>query len=187
MDLYTFQDGLCQLEASGKAMETGALRGDDYCQMFLNVDMVECNGCADYTRRIEVYSNRDTGCDDEFFLDNNSNNDGDNGDNVTDRRLDPNDKKYKPFVSICTPTYNRRPFIPFMLKCFEHQDYPKDRMEWIIIDDGTDPIEDLVKDHPNIKYFKYLFSVHVYLCLSLYFFTRKYNSLWIYLVLSYAL
>ena len=74
---------------------------------------------------------------------------------ISDRRLDPNDKKYKPFVSICTPTYNRRPFIPYMLKCFDHQDYPKDRMEWIIIDDGTDPIEDLVKDHPNIKYFKY--------------------------------
>ena len=51
-----------------------------------------------------------------------------------------------PFVSICTPTFNRRPFIPFMIKCFEHQTYPKDRIEWIIIDDGTDPIEDLVKD-----------------------------------------
>jgi len=72
-----------------------------------------------------------------------------------DRRLDKNDKKYKPFVSICTPTYNRRPFIPFMLKCFEHQDYPKDRMEWIVIDDGTDPVEDLLKDHSHIKYYKY--------------------------------
>jgi len=47
-----------------------------------------------------------------------------------------------PFVSICTPTFNRRPFIPFMIKCFEHQIYPKDRIEWIIIDDGTDPIGD---------------------------------------------
>jgi len=60
-----------------------------------------------------------------------------------------------PFVSICTPTFNRRPFIPYMIKCFEHQYYPKDRMEWIIIDDGTDKIEDLIKDIPNIKYFKY--------------------------------
>ena len=57
-----------------------------------------------------------------------------------------------PFVSICTPTFNRRPFIPFMIKCFEHQTYPKDRIEWIIIDDGTDPIEDLVKDIPQVKY-----------------------------------
>lgn len=60
-----------------------------------------------------------------------------------------------PFVSICTPTFNRRPFIPFMIKCFEHQTYPKDRIEWIIIDDGTDPIEDIVKDIPQVKYFFY--------------------------------
>lgn len=60
-----------------------------------------------------------------------------------------------PFVSLCTPTYNRRPFIPFMIKCFEHQDYPKDRIEWIIIDDGSDPIEDLVKHIPQVKYFYY--------------------------------
>ena len=50
-----------------------------------------------------------------------------------------------PFVSICTPTFNRRPFIPIIIKCFENQDYPKDKMEWIIVDDGTDKIEDLVK------------------------------------------
>jgi glycosyltransferase involved in cell wall biosynthesis len=40
-----------------------------------------------------------------------------------------------------------------MLKCFEHQDYPKDRMEWIIVDDGTDKIGDLVAQHPLVKYF----------------------------------
>jgi glycosyltransferase involved in cell wall biosynthesis len=62
---------------------------------------------------------------------------------------------YLPFVSLCTPTFNRRPFIPFMIKCFEHQTYPKDRIEWIIIDDGTDPIQDLVKDIPQVKYFYY--------------------------------
>jgi glycosyltransferase involved in cell wall biosynthesis len=60
-----------------------------------------------------------------------------------------------PFVSLCTPTFNRRPFIPFMIKCFEHFTYPKDKIEWIIIDDGTDPIEDLVKDIPQVKYFYY--------------------------------
>jgi glycosyltransferase involved in cell wall biosynthesis len=60
-----------------------------------------------------------------------------------------------PFVSVCTPTFNRRPFIENMIACFDSQDYPKDRMEWIIIDDGTDPIEDLVGGHPNVKYFRY--------------------------------
>ena len=63
-------------------------------------------------------------------------------------------KKY-PFVSVCTPTFNRRPFINAMIACFNHQDYPHDRMEWIIIDDGTDPVEDMVASHPRVKYFKY--------------------------------
>ena len=60
-----------------------------------------------------------------------------------------------PFVSLCTPTFNRRPFVSSMIDCFNHQDYPRDRMEWIIIDDGTDKIEDLVKYIPQVKYFKY--------------------------------
>ena len=60
-----------------------------------------------------------------------------------------------PFVSICTPTFNRRPFWPMCIKNFYNQDYPLDKMEWIIIDDGTDKIEDLVKDIPQVKYFKY--------------------------------
>ena len=61
--------------------------------------------------------------------------------------------KKKPFVSVCTPTFNRRPFIPYMIKCFNNQDYPKDKLEWIVVDDGTDKIGDLIKDHPNVKYF----------------------------------
>ncbi len=65
-------------------------------------------------------------------------------------------KKSKyPFVSVCTPTFNRRPFISHMIKCFQAQTYPKDRMEWIIIDDGTDKIEELVINIPQVKYFKY--------------------------------
>ena len=61
----------------------------------------------------------------------------------------------RPLVSICTPTFNRRPFFPFIIKCFENQDYPKDRLEWIIIDDGTDPIEDIVSSVPQVKYYRY--------------------------------
>ena len=60
----------------------------------------------------------------------------------------------QPFVSVCTPTFNRRPFIAAMLQCFNHQTYPKDRMEWIIIDDGTDPVEDLVSQHPCVQYYR---------------------------------
>ena len=60
-----------------------------------------------------------------------------------------------PFVSICTPTYNRRPFIPSLIKSIEQQRYPKTKLEWIIVDDGPDSIEDLVKDIPYVRYLRY--------------------------------
>lgn len=60
-----------------------------------------------------------------------------------------------PTVSICTITFNRRPFIPYLIKAINNQTYPKDKLEWIIIDDGTDKIGDLVKDIPFAKYFSY--------------------------------
>ena len=59
-----------------------------------------------------------------------------------------------PFVSVCTPTFNRRPFIPFLINCFKNQDYPIEKMEWIIVDDGDDKIEDLVRNIPQVRYFK---------------------------------
>ena len=64
--------------------------------------------------------------------------------------------KTHPFVSICTPTFNRRPFIKTMIECFKNQDYPKHRMEWIIVDDGTDKIKDLIDaaNIPQIRYFQ---------------------------------
>ena len=61
----------------------------------------------------------------------------------------------KPFVSICTPTYNRRIFIPQLIKCFQSQTYPKELMEWIIIDDGDDSVEDLFQGVECVKYFRY--------------------------------
>ena len=62
-----------------------------------------------------------------------------------------------PLVSLCTPTYNRRPFIETMFECYRNQTYPKNRIEWVIVDDGTDKIEDLVQGSniPEIKYFKF--------------------------------
>lgn len=64
-------------------------------------------------------------------------------------------KEY-PMVSVCTPTFNRRPFIENMFSCFRNQDYPKHRIEWIIVDDGTDKIKDLIEtcDIPQIRYFE---------------------------------
>lgn len=65
-------------------------------------------------------------------------------------------QKVLPLVSICTPTFNRRPFIQNMFECFRNQDYPKSKMEWIIVDDGTDKIGDMIKaaDIPQIKYYE---------------------------------
>ncbi len=64
-------------------------------------------------------------------------------------------KNKKPLVSICTPTFNRRPFIENMINCYKNQTYPRNRMEWIIVDDGTDKVKDIFDKYTdlNIKYF----------------------------------
>jgi len=61
-----------------------------------------------------------------------------------------------PPVSICTPTYNRRKFIPWLIECIKNQTYPKERIEWLVYDDGSDKIEDILAPHMksmNIRYF----------------------------------
>jgi len=60
----------------------------------------------------------------------------------------------KPFVSVLTPTFNRRKFIPSIIECYKAQTYPKDKMEWIILDDGESvkDLFDAIKDIPNIRY-----------------------------------
>lgn len=60
----------------------------------------------------------------------------------------------RPFVSVLTPTYNRRMFLKISIACFKAQSYPQDRMEWIILDDGSDPVEDVFKASglTNVKY-----------------------------------
>jgi glycosyltransferase involved in cell wall biosynthesis len=62
----------------------------------------------------------------------------------------------KPTVSICTPTFNRREFIPQLIECVKNQSYPKQLIEWIVVDDGADSVEDLFKDvdFVTMKYFR---------------------------------
>lgn len=65
-------------------------------------------------------------------------------------------KSTHPSVSIVTPTYNRRKFIPWLIECIKAQTYPKERMEWLVLDDGSDKILDLLTPHlasMNIRYF----------------------------------
>jgi len=57
-----------------------------------------------------------------------------------------------PLVSCIMPTFNRRSFLPRALRCFFSQDYPN--LELLVVDDGTDPIADLLPVDPRIRYFK---------------------------------
>lgn len=61
-------------------------------------------------------------------------------------------------VSVVTPTYQRRRFIPALLEVYRHQTFPKEQMEWIILDDGRDLVEDLFQDAaktiPHLRYLK---------------------------------
>jgi glycosyltransferase involved in cell wall biosynthesis len=59
----------------------------------------------------------------------------------------------RPFVSVCTPTYNRRKFIPKLIEYIQNQTYPQDRIEWLMYDDGDDSIADLVETIKNVRYY----------------------------------
>ena len=61
-----------------------------------------------------------------------------------------------PLVSIVTPTYNRRRFIPSLIKMVQTQTYPRDRMEWVVFDDGQEEVRDLFEQAtsqlPTLKF-----------------------------------
>jgi glycosyltransferase involved in cell wall biosynthesis len=61
--------------------------------------------------------------------------------------------EHHPFVSILTPTFNRRLFIPQYLKYIRSQNY-KGPIEVIIADDGDIPIGDLVEKDTIIRYIR---------------------------------
>ena len=64
-----------------------------------------------------------------------------------------------PLVSIVTPTYNRRRFIPALIKMVQQQTYPRDRLEWVVYDDGQEPIGDLLEAAKNdLPKLNYIFS-----------------------------
>lgn len=59
-----------------------------------------------------------------------------------------------PPISIITPTYNRRNFFKLAKYNVAYARYPIEKIEWIIVDDGTDPIEDLIPEDDCIKYYR---------------------------------
>jgi glycosyltransferase involved in cell wall biosynthesis len=56
----------------------------------------------------------------------------------------------EPLVSCIMPTFNRRAFVPRAVDCFLAQDYAN--LELIVVDDGSDPIADLLPPDPRIRY-----------------------------------
>ncbi|AJC23317.2 glycosyl transferase family A [Pandoraea pulmonicola] len=60
------------------------------------------------------------------------------------RREPPASVASQPFVSVVTPTWRRREFLPYLLYIFQYQDYPVDRRELIILDDSEESNQDLV-------------------------------------------
>jgi O-antigen biosynthesis protein len=67
---------------------------------------------------------------------------------VSDRAPGPPE----PLVSCIMPTYNRRRFVPLAVRNFLAQDYPN--RELVVIDDGSEPVADLVENVPRVRYFR---------------------------------
>jgi glycosyltransferase involved in cell wall biosynthesis len=60
----------------------------------------------------------------------------------------------RPFVSVITPTYNRRKFLPILIHLYQQQTYPKELRELVILDDSPTSNEDLIpKDDSSIRYY----------------------------------
>lgn len=61
-----------------------------------------------------------------------------------------------PYVSIITVTYNRKDIFPLAIRNWELFQYPKDKLEWIIVDDSDDGsnLSELLPKSQQIKYYK---------------------------------
>ena len=57
-----------------------------------------------------------------------------------------------PMVSCIMPTANRRAFVPNAIRYFLRQSYVN--RELIILDDGSDPVSDLIPNDPRIRYIR---------------------------------
>ncbi|MCB0244440.1 MAG: glycosyltransferase family 2 protein, partial [Anaerolineae bacterium] len=55
-----------------------------------------------------------------------------------------------PLVTCIMPTRNRRRFVPLALAYFARQDY--EPRELIVLDDGDDPVAELMPDDPRVRY-----------------------------------
>jgi len=58
-----------------------------------------------------------------------------------------------PTISIITPTRNRAHFMKLAVYNFYTQNYPKEKMEWIIVDESNPPVKEHIPADDRIKYF----------------------------------
>lgn len=64
------------------------------------------------------------------------------------------DEKDLPFVSIITPTRNRRKLFSIAIRNYLEFNYPRNKLEWIIIDDGDEDLTDMLPNNDkNIHYY----------------------------------
>jgi hypothetical protein len=61
-----------------------------------------------------------------------------------------------PCVSIVTVTYNRKSVFPMAIRNYELFEYPRDKIEWIIVDDSDngESLSDILPKSNRIKYYK---------------------------------
>ena len=58
-----------------------------------------------------------------------------------------------PSVTIVTPTRDRRNFVKLGLYNFYSQNYPREKIEWVIVDDGKESIRDLLPKDGAVRYY----------------------------------
>ena len=61
-----------------------------------------------------------------------------------------------PYVSILTPTKNRKHLFQLAIYSFQHINYPPEKLEWVIVDDSNNGqwLSDILPDDNRIKYVK---------------------------------
>ncbi len=59
-----------------------------------------------------------------------------------------------PYISIITPTGNRRKIFSVAINNFYNFIYPREKIEWVIVDDGQQDLSDILSFSKNIKYYK---------------------------------
>ena len=60
-----------------------------------------------------------------------------------------------PYVSVVTITKNRRSIFELPIRNFYEFEYPKEKLEWVIIDDGDDNLKSILPVDKRIKYVRY--------------------------------